>query len=565
MIAKLADSEARRMFTFLTNILHFFYLGYLKIIAKELSEDIASRTAFFTDSPYLLRFYCNKFSTTKAEQFVAMRGAGILPIVFITSPEGVADYENLSEQQKTLAIIAHPYSNEVKKGVPAEKLLTWPLVISQPSLNNSGTGSGGEKPYWVFCALVVVAWISFFTIFEQQGALFPVDDLLRDMVAYKWGYDYNIPYMAVTKGTTFDYYIGFDWIFGYAHRILGDYAILLPQLIPLTLMFIALSRMLRGAEVNIKVIACAAMLYMVYPRIESGRPSLLVSSIALVLYAYRDNLKWYVKTIIGAIMASMYYMFFLYLGPLVLFDRKMIPALIAGVAGWCLYSHGNYFAELYSVVHSLSTQNMPIGENRTILVFFRVNWIFAVPFVMYFRKDIKTAFLTLIYTCFNQVRYIENMAPLMLSYAKNIKLSIPMPIVFGIACILISPVYSQVTDKSTGISKALPSGSRVLCEHMSTMYQIIYRRQDVKIAPSYTYGWSDPGVQAIVKDILVNRHVDCSSKTLDQFDYLVEDGLHGPVPACLKLVMTEGGKRLWKIKPLSWEYSKSPSCGALLK
>ena len=522
-----------------TNWIHFLYLSYVMFIAKRLTRGAATRIAVFTDSSFLLQFKCNKLSPLAGQRFGAMREAGILPVVFITSEQGADDYANIPEGDRQHATVVYPHGLTVASRKETWVITEYPLVVE-----HIAPESRDKYAAWILYGFVILIWILKFSRWQ----VFPKDDLLRHIVAYKWGFDYNIPYMAVTTKPTFDYYIGFDWFFGHVHQILGDYSLLLPQVISLALLFAAVSKMMEGADPSIKVIALTLMVQLIWGRIMTGRPSLVVSSMSIVLYAYRDQLAWYLKAALGAIMASFYYMFFLYLGPLALIDRKLLPVLAAGIMGWWFYSHGHYFSEIYHVMHSLSNQNMQVRENDTILVFFATAWIFAVPFILHFRKDIKNTALILFYCIANQVRYVETIVPLMLSYMKHIKVRVSMTLVAGVAVYLITHIGGHDNLMLRDIPAALPPGSRVLADNMNIMYQMIYRRQDIKVAPCYAYGWTESRVQEILLDMMANGHIDCGSNTLSKFDYLVEKSLRGGVPQCLTLVMTEQGERLWKIR-----------------
>ncbi len=395
---------------------------------------------------------------------------------------------------------------------------------------------------WYFYLPLAALWLLKF----QSGYFLPKDDLLRHAVAYNWGYDYGIPYIESVFKPFYDYYPGFDLMMGWLHRHLGDYSLVIPQLLALSLAFWGLAKMLQETDPSLKLIALALMVRLTYGRFVLGRPSALCSSLMIFLMAYNGRLPGMVKIAGSLLLSCLYQFFFIYVGPLVLYDRKHLISLFSGLAFWLLYSQGYYFSEIYSVITSLGNQNMGVAENKTIQTFYMFAWVFTLPMIKNCAKDLKTFAIVLFYSLANQVRYVETIVPLVLAFFRYVNIKVPMSVAAGIACYLIISITPVKSPLMTEIPKHLPSGARVLSGGMGDMYQVLYRRPDLRVAPNYAYGWTDQEVQKLLKEIEAGT-IDCGSNTIYRFEYLIESSLRVSHKACLELVAVEREKRLWKI------------------
>src|SRR5208283_340732 len=137
-----------------TNWIHFLYLSYLMFIAKRLTRGSATRIAMFTDSSFLLQFGCNKLSPAAGQRFGAMREAGLLPVVFITSEHGADDYANMPEGDRQPATVVYPHGLTVTSRKDAWVITEYPLVIEHIAPEDSD-----KYAVWILYVFVMLIWI----------------------------------------------------------------------------------------------------------------------------------------------------------------------------------------------------------------------------------------------------------------------------------------------------------------------------------------------------------------------------------------------------------------------
>jgi hypothetical protein len=516
------------------SVLHFFYLTYTLFIRKRLLRGHSQKAVLFTDSPFGRRMGFRDLISLPRGNVPSSE----LYILFVSGRRGAEYVRSIGLRGNFYLLYPHVFRKELEK-CGGSVQFEFPLMVCGPEVRKMTF-----QP-WHFFAAIALFWI----YKVSMGSFYPADDLLRHVVSYRWGYDYSIPFIETVFHPTFDYYIGFDFLAGLLHRYIGNYSIPFFQLLTFGLTFFGLARILRYTNPSVELLAFAVLVRLAFGRFVSGRPSTLCSGVMLFLLAYDDRLSGPLKTIVGAVFSVFYYFFFLYLIPLVVMDRKYIVSLLTGVAFWVLYSGGHYFCEMYQVISSLKNQNMAVLENMSLIGFFAFNWLFAIPFVLHFKKDIRTSIILVFFLLSNQIRYIETIVPLMLSFFRFTRIKIHMAAAWGISVFLVFPILGQGYPIFNEIPGHIPPGARVLTEDMKTMYLVLNQNPTIKIAPCYAYGWTEKQIQESIKEIL-RGNLDCKSNTRLKFDYLIETSLKGEIPPCLELVFLEKGWRLWRFTPV---------------
>jgi hypothetical protein len=499
---------------------------------------------FFSDRP-LKHFFC--FNTiTNIHNNNAFFGdkTKCLCIFFIKTPEGISELERLSTLVIRNSVIFTARSLAQATTVLPECGIAQIGSIPLPAFSADYTFPQDHfKPVHLYF-LVCFFWVVGFSM----KSFYPKDDLLRHTVSYLWNYDYSIPYIYTTFSPSFDQYFSFDRVMGILHQLFGEHALIVPQLFALTLTFWALAKFMRGADNNLTLICIIIVLQNTAGRLMLGRPSIVCSSIMLFLMAYNKEIHPSLKLTAAAIMSSFYYLSFIYFPPLILIDRRYILSLLAAIFFWLLYSHGAFISETSAViVATLYKGNLGITETKTILSFYLTMFVYTLPLLYYWRKDLKTVLSILYLSLTNQVRYVETIFPLLMSFFRFVNIKISTPITLGVIIMMISVLPWAPQDMIDDIHTRIPDKSKVLTENMNTMYQLIFRNPSLHIAPSYSYGLTDSSIQAVIKQISSGQ-LDCSDSALYKFDYLVEESLKGGQFSCLELVSVERSKRLWKIK-----------------
>jgi hypothetical protein len=516
----------------------FLGLVYVAIVSRQFLRGSSRRVYFFTDHPRRLAFKFNNILAIQPEHsFLSRKDHGLCSF-YVTTPEGLTAFKDRLQVIRDNYVLFTPSSLKVEHTAPVIKntpLRTYSPIYSFPH--------EAFKPIHLYLFLVA-AWCLAFSI----GSFYPRDDLLRHTIAYKWGYDYSVPYGHSTYSPPFDLYILFDAIQGGLHRVLGDIALLFPQLLALSLTFWGTEKLLRPSSANLRLVLLMFTVTVLATRFTLGRPAIVCSSIMLILYAYHDSIRPAVRYLAAALMSPLYYLFFIYLPPLIIRDRKYILSLAAGFAFWHIYSDGQYSHAVWEVVSSLGKQNLAITENNSLVGFYLCYLVFALPMLAHWRKDKKTVLSVLYLSLSNQVRYIESILPLMVSYFKHSALKVPAVVSIGLLLYLFPKLPLKPQNISRYMPGLIPPGSMVLTEDMNTMYQVLFRNPRISISPSYAYGWTEPDVQHTIKGILKGQ-LDCRDKALQKFDYLIEKSLTVTAPSCIELVAVDQDERLWKITP----------------
>ncbi len=518
-------------------------LLFVMLSAKRFTNNEHPALIFFSDHADRHLFSFNNLFSLSVKCVEILGRSGPTMVLFIATQEGYDFARGLKLAEVGRLVVYVPSHCEYlgKWHGELRQAITYPVPAFIGTLCRVNANLQ-IRPLYLYL-LIVYIWIIGFSL----GGYFPKDDLLRHAIAYQWGYEYSVPYTNIVHSPPFDLYVGFDHMIGALHRVLGDNTLAVSQLMSITLTFWAAARFLNGTDNNLRLVLLAAIFSMLMGRFTLGRPSLLCSSIMLILIAYDDAIKPAVKIGASILMGMMYYLFFLYTIPLIIVDRKYIVGLLFSLVFWLTYAGSTYFAEIHQVIHSISLQNMDIGENKTIFAFLAGIWIFAVPWLLYWRRDPKKTLVTIFFLLTNQVRYIESAVPLIIGFFRYTKLRIPGWIALGAIFFIMVQGSFTIQNLNKKMAKMIPAGSTVLTEDMKTMYRLLYFNPTIHISPSYSYGWTDPRAQSIIKDIFTGK-LDCNNSFLYSYEYLVEDHLIGTPPLCLKLLGTEGEKRLWMIK-----------------
>lgn len=514
---------------------------YVKFVSRQFVSDRSMPVILFSDCDAASSLSFNRISVVNNEwQFLAQFQC-LRTLILITTPEGLDHFRKVRKLfGDNYVIFSHLPQKKDGTDIFPPKIGSFPV----PAYSSSLTYNNDVFTPAHLLAFLLTIWAIGF----QLKSFYPKDDLLRHAVAYLWHYDYAIPYTATTYSPGFDFYIGFDVVMGFFHRALGSYSLVIPQYIALTLTFLATNRLLRGAANNVRVILLMFTVQYVAGRIMLGRPSVVCSSIMLILYAYDEDLPLTVRMTAALLMSSLYYLFPIYMVPLIIRDRKYLLPLGGGILFWLYYSGGNYFSEALAVVFSLSEQNMAVSENKTILSFYFKMFIFTLPMLRYWRQDVRTALSAFYLSLSNQVRYVETLLSLIISFFRYVpvKLTLTPTMTLGVIFMLLAQMPWGTQHLLTDIPGRIPNRADVLTEDMNVMYQLIYDNPSLHVSPCYAYGWTAPRVQKTIKDIAQGK-LDCRDLKDEPFDYIVEGSLTGPPPHCLELLSVEHGKRLWAV------------------
>ena len=374
----------------------------------------------------------------------------------------------------------------------------------------------------------------------------PVDDALRHLVAYRFHYDYHIAYPWATL-PSFDCWYLFDVFMGWMHRTFQEQAIPIVRTLSCLGFIGALWQMCKNASINWRVVIILAGVFLVHFRMELCRPAPIESILFLWAVALQPK-RWYWHMLLGLGMASFYYLFFIYLIPLILVRRIYVVPLLLGLFGWWSAVGAEFFHVFFVLTKVSENSALPILESAPWLVALAGTWLLLLPVIYFWRKDPRGIVLIVWFLAANRVRYLETVYPLCLRFAQHLCPRVSRVVVLALFCYLLSQIYP--TEGSLGYKGIVPANSKVFCVSMTDSFRTLYRN-DVQIAPCMAAAWNDPKIVAAMKQGLKGEF-DPDLLTMG-FDYIIESSINWTPQLMhqygsrLRLVSTQHALRVWRV------------------
>jgi len=373
---------------------------------------------------------------------------------------------------------------------------------------------------------------------------FPPDDLNRHLVAYQYGYNWRNLYLY-SKVPSYDPWIGFDVLAGFLHRLFGYYAFVVVQELNFVLFSTALYLNLRGVQNTLGLLTFAFYVYASYGRILLGRPAEFVTSLSFISL----HLPFPFNLILGSLTAPFYWLFWMYLLPLCIFNRGYVFSVASGLVFWYLYGGAEYFSSILDLYFTLSNERIfVVSENKSVLTAVLPNLVLFWP-IFYRARFLfrpKDTFVFIYYLLLNQAKLFTALVLTSSRFLSGITVKIPDFFLLVALGLMVSHPNSPliVTPKEASILK----DHRVLVlEFGKPFFQVTGVVYPLKVAPAMEIGWTDRGIQELVKKAQETGRFDCELFKKYEFDYVVESSLK-EYPACLELVSPLGELRVWKPK-----------------
>ncbi len=432
----------------------------------------------------------------------------------------------------------------------------------------------------------------------------PPDDLLRDVIAYKYNYDYNSLYIYAPLLSKYNQYIAFDILLAYLIK-LGLSPVLTVSIIQILcfVLYSILTIKILQKYINDKTILILLITLCLNPliigRINSGRPEIILTCWSMyILIIHNKNIIYkIIGLLIGCLLIPTYWLAILYTPVILLMTRNliknvfiMIIFIIINVLFWQIYSKGLWIHNFSLIKECLMNRipDMPQAENSSFFISL-LCWQFALFFsifvsvvALWMKGQSKISQLIkhkviLIYLviityfifAFNMVRYVDIIQPLILlllikilktreldhvnlMYQKlehglssktsitNIVYIVSVSVFFN----SLQAIFNEV--KEIPQFKNIPENSRVLTADVAKYFIPFFNQKNIKIALSMEVGANESWVQEQSVNILNKHKLDCS-KIKGNFDYVVEKYLNY-TPDCLVLTDVSGAYRLWKVK-----------------
>ena len=404
--------------------------------------------------------------------------------------------------------------------------------------------------------LGIIAILTFYCLFIVAFPFEPADDLLRNMKAYAYGYDYRLMWPFSPGVPHFDPYLLFDMAVGTAHRLIGQNCYYLVQIAAFLLNTVAVYLLCKDAKsTNWRLALTLGIVIFLFGRIYQGRPSIFESGLFLLALAIcqREKVSWWWHLALALLMASFYYLFFIYLIPLVVYRRAYLVGIIAGFIGWFCYAGAEYFQLLKDCL----LMSMPATRGQLVVMelspltsgFFPCLWaLLLIPVVCFWRKDFKRVLSVLWFALPNQIRYMETLIPLMGSFTQYIPIRLTQIGLasFSFIVLIISHRGTPADDSWRSLSGIVPAGSSVLCLENEAMFKLVYANDNIKVTPSTSIYWETQEYQASLSEAFHHGTLSPLILKSHRYDYVVEKSLKH-IPAGLTLCGISGKYRVWKV------------------
>ncbi|MBU2818365.1 hypothetical protein HF282_12875 [Acidithiobacillus ferrooxidans] len=407
----------------------------------------------------------------------------------------------------------------------------------------------------------------------------PSDDLLKDLVSGRYGFDYRKAFWASPLLTHGDQYIGFDllasWV--YAHLPLRwAYA---PFQAALVLGYLAVQarlypRILRDVPYRHGWTALLILLVWLQPefieRVVSGRPESFMALWAFSALAMDTPLLVVIWAILGAFLMPSYWLAGVYIPAALLLPGRGLKSRLligAGVAAifmgfWGWYTDLRWPIWLLELHTEMGLRQEAVAENMGMaLAMYAPAMLVAIVAFWRFRDGLRTVspWIWAVIAWFllpDMIRYLDIIAALVsaaLATAiaadrEHAQLDGNWPGLFAVLAGLFW-VVGQVphTELNAVHIAGYRPGQRVLTAFGPLTYDAIYENPGIRVAPAMELGATEISVQRASMALQRGR-VSCSVLARYHVAYVIENSLRGTPPACLGLLSMDGATRVWRVR-----------------
>lgn len=374
---------------------------------------------------------------------------------------------------------------------------------------------------------------------------YPMDDLLRHAKIYNYGYDYaNL--FAYSWNFSFNPYLLFDYFAGFLDKNFGEASLKIMQVLCFVAFSLAFFLHTKSWDDRFRALIFILTLGIVAGRIVLARPTVFEAFFFLIGL----TLSGLPAILFGIFMGSFYYMFPIFLIPLVFWKREYLISLLASLLFWVNYAGMDYFYDIYFLISSITGgRELEISENMSIVLALASSLVLFLIYLFLKSKNFTYWPQAIFFLILNQIRFIEVLAPLLAVSLREKKIGIGriklgfLENVF-LLFILIASMFSffpyyELRDIEI-------SNGKVLCASMQCMFNTVYTGRNITISPSMEMGLTNREVQREIRNIM-NGTLNCSFFGKYDYDFLIESSLR-EIPECLSLVDVERDYRIWEVK-----------------
>ncbi len=396
-----------------------------------------------------------------------------------------------------------------------------------------------------FTPKLSAAVIFFAFVMLLTTSAYPMDDLLRHVKAYQYDYDYGKLY-AYSAGFSFNPYLLFDHFAGFLYASFGDQSLKIIQMLCLACLSAGFFLHTRSWDDRMRALVFVILLIILGYRITFARPAVFQAFFFITALL----LSGLPAVIFGVFMGVQYYLFPIFLVPLVFIKREYAISVILSFLFWVAYAGTDYFTDIASFIsHILSNRLISIAENASILLLLGDPLFLVLLYLFIKSKNYTYAIPLLLFTLINQIRFVDVVAPLLaisivpekIGWGK-LRFGFAESVLFlAVLLALLGTVFQPYSLADLHVRNAT-----VLCDTMQCMFNTVYTGSNISISPSMEVGFTEKEVQAQMVSMRQNGTIDCGLFKKYRYDILIEDSLK-VIPPCLNLAGVERGYRIWNI------------------
>lgn len=475
-----------------------------------------------------------------------------------------------------------------------QRWLLWPVVLAGLALISPGLAllglaglwlSGEVKPtvdYYLqpfsrdrFLWLGVP--ISLVVALFMARHPFPTDDLLRDMTAWAWHYDYHRVFWGSPRVPAYDQYYYFDRVAGWVYQHLPRHlAPLFFQAIALVGMLWAtgamLGQSLKQNPLRWSLVALALFWLLDTPvliRIIAGRPEIFWAVWTMAAISMRGKRFW-VWLAAGILLTPTYWLAGAYSAAFWLLPNRSVRfrflgAILFGLwtcLFWQLSSHGAWWPNFSNLGAMIQHRLYPVAEDNGLSVFLQIPSLILLPALLVLlpwngRRTSFSTWAVLLWFCLpGMIRYVDVLFPLALkiladgldpewlsqSKSEFLKRARAVQFLFLFcASWALIPIDNPVLLKVPG---TLGNPSRVLAPFGPKVYDLLYANPGtVRLAPAMDPGMTHKYLQFLAQNF---DKANCPLIWASKAQYLVTGQTLKP-SACIRLLEVDKGWALWKV------------------
>jgi MFS family permease len=395
-----------------------------------------------------------------------------------------------------------------------------------------------------------------------QAQPYPQDDLLRNVTAYAWGFDYNKLYPFAPGMPHFDPYLGFDWLFGRVSQAFGpSTSIVVAQLSGAGALLAALLAPLHQKEdrvfrATVAIALVAATL--VTSRLAGGRPEIW----ATVWLLSAASLPPRIWLLLGVLLSPAYWLMPLYaFGALMLQApvRQRLLYLLLALVGtslfWLSYA-GMEWIHTGVALPTLNHRPIPAIEAGPLrnLLGYPGTWLLLAGLattILWHRKRLQhwsIGFPVMWFLLIGSVRHILVLAPLVAMWVALQPWPRPRVNAWSVLAFLALAaglMSAAQLPGHQGPRLQVPAGGVVLSGYNPGVFYLPFHNPGTfSMAPSIESGWDTPQAVALAQQVTKGT-LTCAALEGTSFTYVLTKEAKPLTGPCFSVFAKEPGWTLW--------------------